>query len=148
TGVHVAVIRTAAIALALAACTDSAITIVPVIDIPVDDSDAVASPLDTIVLTVAHQHNPLDIVSQTFVHGAQLVLPGASFGDDLVIHMFGFVGASNVAYGRSCPFKLTNTGKRPEPHVFFSRNVKFATMGIAPLPRIAGHAISLANVAY
>lgn len=121
-----------------AACGDTGVAIQPVIDLPVDDADATASPLDTITLTVAHAGNGTDLVSQSFRHGQTLELPGVPFGDDLVIHMSGYIGQSNVAYGRSCAFPVAADAVPPAPHLFFSRSVKFATTAIAPLARIGG----------
>jgi hypothetical protein len=113
-----------------------------VIDVPVDDADATAAPLDEITLTVAHEHSDRDLVSQSFARGEPLELAGAPFGDDLVLHVSGFVGASNVAYGRSCAFEVAPGGTPPAPHVFFSRSVKFASLGIAPVTRLGGAGIS------
>jgi hypothetical protein len=112
--------------------------VVPVIDVPLTDPDATATGLDDITLTVAHAKSDRDLVSQTFSHGEPLELSGVPFGDDLVIHMSGFVGASNVAYGRTCMFAVTPGAAPPAPHLFFSRSVRFATLGIAPVPRIGG----------
>src|SRR5262249_2651800 len=145
-GLHVEMTRLVRIAargvagglVALAACNDGAITIAPVIDLPVDDADATASPLDTIVLTVAHAGSDTDLVSQTFRHGQTLALPGAPFGDDLVVHMSGYVGQSNIAYGRTCAIPVAADAVPPAPHLFFSRSVKFATTAITPRPRIGG----------
>jgi hypothetical protein len=124
--------------VALAACSDNSISIAPVIDLPVDDTDATASPLDTIVLTVAHAGSDTDLVSQTFRRGQTLALPGAPFGDDLVVHMAGYVGQSNIAYGRTCAMSVASDEVPPAPHLFFSRSVKFATTAITPLARMGG----------
>lgn len=124
--------------LALAACGDDTTVVTPVIDVPVDDMDATASPLDKIELTVAHAGSELNLKQETFAHGATLAVPGVSFGDDLVIHMKGFVGASNVAYGRTCPILVSPDAEPPSPHLFFSRTVKFASVDFAPAPRIGG----------
>jgi hypothetical protein len=126
--------------LVLAACADGATVITPVIDVPVDDVDATASPLDKIALTVAHVRSApdLNLLSQTFARGEPLEMPGVPFGDDLVIHMAGLVGASNIAYGRTCTIAVSPGVDPPEPHLFFSRSVKFASLDIAPMPRIGG----------
>ncbi|HEY0189677.1 MAG TPA: hypothetical protein VGC42_01050, partial [Kofleriaceae bacterium] len=112
-------------ALALAACgTDRVVA--PVIDLPSGDADATAAGLDDITLTVAHAGNDRDLVSQTFNHGAEVELTGVPFGDDLVIHMTGFVGQSPVAYGRTCGLGVSASVEAPSPHLFFSRTAKFA----------------------
>lgn len=121
----------------LAACSDGA-TIALVIDVPTNDTDATASPIDEIALKVAHAGSDLDLVSQTFARGAALEVPGVPFGDDLVVHMLGFIGASNIAYGRTCAIAVSPDLDVPTPHLFFSRSVKFASLDVAPLPRIAG----------
>lgn len=136
-----------ALLLAAAACSDGAATIAPVIDLPVDDTDASASPLDSILLTVAHAGSDTDLVSHTFPRGQSLELPGAPFGDDLVVHMSGFVGQSNVAYGRTCAISVAAGSAPPAPHLFFSREVKFASTGIAPLARIGGLGIAYLGTA-
>ena len=128
----------AAAAATLVACGDSGVSLRPVIDVPADDADATASPLDTIVLTVAHAGSDTDLVSQSFRNGQTLELPGAPFADDLVIHMSGYVGQSNVAYGRTCALQVAVDAVPSAPHLFFSRSVKFATTAISPLARIGG----------
>jgi hypothetical protein len=130
----------AAAAVTLLGCKDDgATTVDPVIDVPTsDDPDATAAPLDTITVTVAHARSNNDLVSQSFTRGQPLVVPDVPFGDDLVIHMTGFVGQSSVAYGRTCAMEVDAGSPAPTPHLFFSRSVKFATTSIAPLPRIGG----------
>ena len=127
-----------ALAVVVAACSDDPMVVTPVIDTPADDMDATAAPLDEITLTVAHAKSDRDLVSQTFSRGESIEVPGVPFGDDLVFHMSGFVGASNVAYGRTCAVAVAAGTKVPTPHLFFSRSVKFASLGIAPQPRTGG----------
>jgi hypothetical protein len=129
------------------ACDPGTTVVVPVIDIPTEDADATASALDGIALTVAHAGNERDLVAQNFARGVPIELPDVPFGDDLVLHMSGFVGASNVAYGRSCTFALAPGDEPPETHLFFSRSVKFASLGLTPLPRIGGLGISYLGAA-
>ncbi len=125
----------------LAGCVDATV-VRPVIDLPVDDADATASPLDQISLTVAHAGDSVELVSQRFNRGEPLEMADAPFGDDLVIHMAGYLGESNIAYGRSCELSVAPNRPPPSPHLFFSRTVKFASLGIAPLPRIGGLGIT------
>ena len=134
--------------LGLAACSDGATMVTPVIDVPAtDDTDATASPLDEIALTVAHARSDRDLVQQTFARDDTLEVPGVPFGDDLVMHMSGFVGASNIAYGRTCAIAVSPQVAPPTPHLFFSRSVKFASLDIAPRPRIGGLGISYLGTA-
>lgn len=128
-------------AVLLAGCTD-AVVVTPVIEGPVDDADASAFPnLDEVIVTVAHAGSDRDLVSASFTRGEAIDVADAPFGDDLVIHMSGFVGASNVAYGRTCAFAVDADGVTIEPHLFFSRGVKFASLGITPAERSGGRAI-------
>jgi hypothetical protein len=131
----------AAIAV-LAGCVDDTTRVTPIIDRPVDDGDATASPLDEITLTIAHAGNDRDLVSQTFKRGEPLAMGGVPFGDDLVIHMAGYIGSSNIAYGRTCAVAVAPDGAPPAPHLFFSRSVKFASLGVVPLPRTRGLGIA------
>ncbi len=134
-------VRAALVCLALAGCTD-AVVVSPVIEGPIDDPDASAFPnLDLITVTVAHAGSDQPLVSASFTRGENVDIAGAAFGDDLVIHMSGFVGSSNVGYGRTCPFVVDARGAAVEPHLFFSRSVKFANIGVTPVERMGGHAI-------
>jgi len=127
----------------LAGCVDDARAVTPIIDRPVAaDADATAAPLDEITLTVAHAGDDRDLVSQTFRRGEPLSMGGVPFGDDLVIHMAGYVGSSNIAYGRTCELAVAPDGVPPAPHLFFSRSVKFASLGVVPRPRTGGLGIA------
>jgi len=130
------------LALLLAGCAENAVVISPVIDVPANDN-ASAFPLDELVLAVAHAGDTADLVSQTFSAGQHVSLPGVPFGDDLVIHMTGSVGSSEVAYGRSCKIAV-NASEAPSPHLFFSRSVKFADLDLPTPPeaRMDGHTIT------
>jgi hypothetical protein len=130
-----------ALGLALCACTTE-VTVTPVIEGPVGDEDASGFlNLDEIQLVVATDGSDRDLVSHTFSAGEDLVLPGAPFGDNLVLHMSGFVGTSNTAYGRTCPFQVRPDSPPIAPHLFFSRSVKFASLGFKPLQRSGGRAV-------
>jgi hypothetical protein len=133
--------------LGTAACATNAVVVTPIIDVPADDLDATAAPLDEIALTVAHARSDHDLVTETFAHGETLEVPGVPFGDDLVVHMSGFVGASNVAYGRTCTIAVSPNAAPPTPHLFFSRSVKFASTNIVPVPRTGGLGISYLGTA-
>src|SRR5690606_28910989 len=77
----------------------------------------------------------------TFSRGEVLELPGVPFGDDLVVHMIGRVGSTEVAYGRTCVFSVRPDGPVPTPHLYFSREVKFGQMTQQPLTRLGGIAM-------
>lgn len=128
-----------AIAL-LAACTDNTVIIAPVVDIPANDT-AQAIALDTLTLSVAHAGADDDIASATFSHGDVIELPNVPFGDDLVVHMVGRIGSSEVAYGRTCQFSVRADARIPSPHLYFSRQVRFGEMAVQPLPRQGGTAM-------
>lgn len=139
-------VRATALAILLAACNDNAVLVSPVIDLPSNDS-ASAFPLNTLVVAVAHSGSPANIVSQTFASGQAIDLPGVPFGDDLVIHMTGYIGPSEVAYGRSCELAVAQNLAPPAPHVFFSRGGVFADLArpVQPELRIAGIGIADAS---
>jgi hypothetical protein len=133
--------KRAAILCALAACTGDGVVVAPVIDVPVNDN-ASAFPVDSITLSAAHDGNPLDITSATFTKGEAIDLGGIPFSDDLVLHMIGRVGTSDVAYGRTCAFTVTQNSTVPEPHLYFSRDAKFGDLGFMPLLRLGGGSIT------
>jgi hypothetical protein len=133
--------RLALACVLVAGCTDD-IVVMPVIEVPVDDPDAAAFPnLDEVIITVAHENSERDLVSASFSRGEDISIAGAPLGDDLVVHLAGFVGSSNIAYGRTCAFHVDANNAPPSPHLFFSRSVKFASLGIAPVERLAGRAV-------
>lgn len=129
------------LACALAGCPSDPV-VAPVIDSPFNDAEASAFPLDQITLTVAHAGSEIDLASQTFARGEQLVLAGAPYADDLVIHMTGRLGSSEVAYGRTCTFAAAPNVAIPSPHLFFSREVKWAHLAFSPELRLGGAAIT------
>ena len=124
-----------------ASCNGGAIVVVPVVDVPTN-ATASAFPLDTLVLEVAHAGDTSDVESETFTSGQTVELSGVPFGDDLVIHMTGSVGQSEVAYGRTCEIAVSQTSQPDDPHLFFSRSVKFADLAIMPDARVGGIAIA------
>jgi hypothetical protein len=136
-----------AIAAALAGCggpSDSTV-IVPIIDTPIpSDKDAIATDLDTITLSVNRDGSVDSLDSHKFTRGETLDLPGVPFGDDLAIRMVGAQGANStsVAFGQTCLISVAANVPTPQPHLFFSRMVKFATINIAPIERRNGLGIS------
>jgi hypothetical protein len=159
-GLHVAVARhrearacgagwavRAGVAVGLAACGEGAMTIAPVIDVPIEDPEATASGLDQIKLTIAHARSDQDLVSHVFPRGTALELSSVPFGDDLVLHMSGLIGASPIAYGRTCAVRVSPVAAAPAPHLFFSRGVKFASLAVTPEPRVGGLGIAYQGTA-
>jgi len=126
----------------LAGCGSPGVFVDPVIDVPDPaDGDATASGLDTLELSVAHAGSEQEIASVSFAPGAAAELGDVSFADDLVIHLSGLIGGAEVAYGRTCPFAISER-LVPEPHLLFARVVKFARLPFTSLPRLGGIAIT------
>jgi hypothetical protein len=135
--------RVALVAALLAACTDGRPVVQPIIDLPsAGDPGASAFPLDQLTMSIAHEGADVDIASATFTHGQTVQLSGVPFADDLVVHLTGFVGTSEVAYGRTCSFAIQQGVTAPETHLFFSREVKFASLDVMPELRSGGEAIA------
>ena len=132
------------VATLLGACADSEFVVAPVVDLPVNEP-ASPYPIDSLTLSVAHEGSTVDIVSATFPQGSTIELPGVPFADDLVMHMTGRFGTSEVAYGRTCRFALRADGRVPIPHLFLSRTVKFGQISQQPLPRVGGTAITFSD---
>lgn len=137
-------LKRAAVALVLATgCTDPVMTISPVIDTAIGDADADGfSGIDRIEITIAHAGDDVNVASRTFERGELLEIDNVPFGDDLVIHMAGFDGDTQVAYGRSCAFEVDPDEPPASPHVFFSRTQKFAPTDLVPASRDGGGGIS------
>lgn len=130
--------------LALGACADSEFVVAPVVDLPINEP-ASPYPIDSLTLSVAHDGSTVDIVSATFPRGSAIELAGVPFADDLVMHMTGRFGTSEVAYGRTCRFALRADGRVPIPHLFLSRTVKFGAISTKPLARVGGTAITFSD---
>ena len=131
------------VCLAAAGCADQAVVVEPVVDVPVDDPEASAfANIDEVIITVAHEGSDRDLVSAAFTRGEAAAISGAPFGEDLVIHMSGFIGSSLDSYGRTCAFVVAADCTPPSPHLFFSRQGKFASLGVTPFERVGGGAIS------
>lgn len=125
----------------LAACTDPPPILAPVIAFPTNEP-AQPFPLDSITVSVAHDGQTLDLISATFSSGEIIEVPNVPYGDDLVFHMTGRVGTSEVAYGRTCPFSVRPDAPLPSPQLYFSRLVKFGGMSQRPLARERGIALT------
>lgn len=120
----------AAIVLVSIGCTSDGTIVAPVYDFPVDDLDATPTNLGELVLGVAREGSDVDLASTSFAPGEGVPVDGLPFADDLVIHLAGRVGTSDVAYGRSCSFAIRADAEPPQPHLLFARSVKFASIGL------------------
>jgi hypothetical protein len=119
-----AAVKAALLIALVAACADDGVVMTPVIDLPANDS-ASAFPLDQLNVEVAHDGDTLDLSSAKFSKGQTVQVGGVPYANDIVVHLTGFVGSSEVAYGRSCAVAVTTDAPIPEPHLYFSRSVKF-----------------------
>lgn len=114
-----------AIVSALAGCSDE-VVMAPVIDAPAPGSAADPYPsLDEIELALGLEGGPILRIAQVR-RGEALELPEVPYGEQLVLHMTGRIGGSEVAYGRTCPFAIRAGQDPPRPHLYFSRTVKWA----------------------
>jgi len=119
-------VRLAAL-LVVAGCSADVIEVRIIIDSPPAGSSAAAFPdLDTVEMSVALAGEPLPLVVQTFKKGEDIELPDMPYGENLVVHMIGRVGSSEVAVGRTCPFSIRTGEDPPSPHLYFARTVKWA----------------------
>jgi hypothetical protein len=134
-----------AIASAALACSDEAVLVDPVYDLPAASDDASPAQLDAVVLAVARAGAAQDLASQSFSPGARAVLAGVPFADDLVVHLTGQIGGSVVAYGRTCAFAVAPGEPAPRPHLWFARTVKFASVAAPAAARTGGLAAGLAG---
>ena len=139
-------------ALTPAACDDT-VHLEPVFELPTADDAATPRGYDDLVLSIARAGSPTDLTSRTFRPGERVELSPVQFGDDLVVHLSGVVhlanqaGDSVVAYGRTCTFGVDADAAPPAPHLWFSRNLVFASLALAPAPRTGGLAVELEGAA-
>lgn len=133
--------------LALAACSDDVVVVAPIIDSPPEGSDAAPFPdLDTIELSIALDGATADLVTATFKRGETLELTDVPYGENLVVHVIGRVGGSEVSVGRTCSFPIRPDGDMPAPHLYFARTVKWADAGIPSVPgRVGGIAMTASD---
>lgn len=116
--------------------------IAPVVEVPPGETFA---DLDTIELAVAVSGAPDALERRTFRRGEPLELPGVPYGQDLVVHMTGFTGSQEVAYGRTCLFAI-EPDDLPAPHLYFARTSEWAEAAMPPnATRNAGDAMRLAD---
>ncbi len=129
----------------LGACTEDVI-VSPLIDRPHLDADAEAfGVIDQIVIAIAPEGDDTDLVTKRFDRGDALEIADIPFGSNLVLHMTGFSGMTQIGYGRTCAFPVSPGAGPVAPHVFFSSSRKFATTDITPADRTGGQAFELAG---
>jgi hypothetical protein len=129
------VTRPITVGVALLIGCSSARVLAPVIDLP---SSRPALPIPDITeleLSIAHSGQSQALVTKTFKRGDAIEITDAPLGDDLVIHMTGRIGGSDVAYGRSCVFSATSNAPLPAPHIYFSRTRSWASIAGVPNPQ-------------
>lgn len=130
------------VVVVLSGCADDSVIVRPVYDTPVDDPGAVASGIDTLQLAVARAGSDTDLAAVSFAPGASADLTGVPFADDLVVHLTGRLGGSEVGYGRTCAFAVAADGAAPSPHLWFSRTVRFGSLGVTTRVRTSGVALT------
>jgi hypothetical protein len=123
------------------------VVVTPAIDVPsAGDPDAEAfHVIDELVMSIASEGSELDDATKRFQPGDALELDSVPFGSNLVLHLTGVSGTTQVGYGRTCAFSVSPGAAALEPHVFFSSSRKFATMSddIRTAQRTRGQAFSL-----
>lgn len=133
--------KRAVLAVALCGCTQVVLT--PVIDLPANDPDAEAfAVIDELVVSIAREGNEGDEITKRFQAGGTLELPDTPFGSNLVMHMTGLSGTTQVGYGRTCAFTVSPSSESVSPHLFFSASRKFATTDIITTDRTGGQAFA------
>lgn len=129
-------------AIVAAACGPDPVVIAPIVDVPPGET---LDDLDSIELSVAVAGDPDSLERRTFQRGDPLELPGVPYGQNLVLHMTGFTGRQEVAYGRTCVFAI-EPDERPSPHLYFARTSEWADAATPPnATRRAGAAALLAD---
>lgn len=135
-----------AMALAVIGCGDGEAKLRLVIDTPPEGSPAypfAAGTIDELRLTVARAGDRVDLQTSRAAPGGELSLSEIPFGTGLVLHLYGELGGTEVAYGRSCAFDYEESGGPEEIHIYFSRAVRW---GLGPPPvspgRVGGHAFA------
>lgn len=130
--------------LSLGACTQDALVVAPVIDIPAGDADPFPD-LDTIEISIALAGAPEALRSRTVARGDLLELPEVPYGENLVVHLLGRARGAEVAVGRTCAFPIRPAEPPATPHLYFARTVKWANVGMPSQPvRLGGAALATA----
>lgn len=127
-----------AAAISLVACSADRPTLDVVLDLPPTDSAAYpfgTDVVDQLRIAVARAGDSTDIQSVTAGPDDDLGLRDVPFGTDLVIHLYGELDGTEVAYGRSCTFTVDSDNGPGELHLYFSRLVRW---GVGPTPILPG----------
>jgi len=113
-------------------------TILPQIDRPPDGADADPfTDLDSLDLSVAEPGASDALISASFPRGAPVEVSGVELGGQLVVHLVGRQGQTEIAYGRTCPF---DSAVETTPHLYFARTVHWGPMAGAVATTRAGGA--------
>jgi hypothetical protein len=128
-----------AIALLAGACSSDASALIPIVDVPAADSDAYPyAAIDTLELSIAREGDPEALALVTAEPGESLDLSGIPFGDGLVVHLSGRAAGTELAYGRTCSVDVLEGGVPLEPHLYFSRLVRWGKGPDLASPRSGG----------
>lgn len=139
------------IALGVAAgCSDGPPVLAPTIEVPPQGTEAYPyEGLQELELSIARSGDDSPLSLATAPIGDALALTEVPFGDDLVVHLSGRAGGVEIAYGRTCAIDVRANDPAPlEPHLYFSRIVKWGTTELAepPVPdRVGGYGYALTN---
>lgn len=123
-------------------CGADGVSVRPVYDTPVGDPTAVATGLDALELAVARSGSSSNLAAVSFSPGEGAELSGVPFADDLVVHLTGRLGGSEVGYGRTCDFTVSPDGDPPTPHLWFARTTKFGSLARTTRVRTGGLALT------
>jgi hypothetical protein len=133
--------------LGCAACQEQNLVLSPTVEVPPVTSNAYPyADLDRMELFVQREDENVPIVSGIFERGQTLSLSNVPFelDDDLGVHMRGRVAGFEVAYGRTCPFRVQPSLPPPDLLLYFSRTLKWAP---GPPPTVPDRTGSLAYTA-
>jgi hypothetical protein len=133
---------------AAAACSDAQPVLAPILEVPAEGSEAYPyEGIEELELSVARSGDDAPIALATAPIGEPLALAEVPFGDDLVVHLSGRAGGIEIAYGRTCIIDVREDDLEPiEPHLYFSRIVKWGTteLAVPPVPdRVGGTGYAL-----
>ena len=97
----------------------------PLIEVPPEGSDAYPyTGLDELVLEIA-EAGAADGSRESFAVGEPLELTDIDYGEAQVVHLSGRTNGVEVAYGRTCALDIAPDSVEREPHLYFSRVVKW-----------------------
>jgi hypothetical protein len=97
----------------------------PFIEVPAEGSDAYPyTGLDELVLEIA-EAGAADGSRESFAIDEPLELTDIDYGEQQVVHLSGRTNGIEVAYGRTCAVDISPDEVEQEPHLYFSRTVKW-----------------------